>query len=111
MDATNTRRRLELEGYLDLGMWDEVQSLIEEFIAAAPEHPVVLGVLATFGVGVEFVGHAAPVPEPCRLPVASVADALQQEEGSSRATATATPAPTPSAATAARRESPVPHPL
>ena len=106
MDANN-RRRLELEGYLDLEMWDEVQLLIEEFIDAAPEHPVVLGVLATFGIGVEFVGHTAnPSLPACRLPVASVTAALTSEEGSSRASVPATPAPS-----VHRTELPVPHSL
>ena len=109
MDANN-RRRLELEGYLDLEMWDEVQTLIEEFIDAAAEHPVVLGVLATFGVGVEFVGdtvHDAPKIA-SRPPVAPVTVALSPEEGISRAV-TATPAIAPSVSS--RTESPVPQSL
>ncbi|WP_093283328.1 hypothetical protein [Verrucomicrobium sp. GAS474] len=87
-------------------MWDEVQLLIEEFVDAIPDNPVVLGVLATFGIGVEFIGdacHDASFPAR-RLPVAHVTAALLPEEGSSRASVTATPAPS-----VLRTESPVPH--
>ncbi len=63
MDAY-TRRRLEIEGYLELGMWEEAQHLLEEFSSGLAERPEILGFLAMLDVAIEFVGFTPPVPTP-----------------------------------------------
>ena len=74
MDAY-TRLRLEIEGYLELGMWDEAQTLLEEFSDRVVNHPEVLGFLAMLDVAIEFVGHrcATPVPQPIPVRVSDLA--------------------------------------
>jgi hypothetical protein len=71
MDAY-TRRRLEIEGYCELGMWTEAQSLLEEFSTGLAERPEILGFLAMLDVAIEFVGFQQPVPaqalEPALIP-------------------------------------------
>ncbi len=69
MDAY-TRLRLEIEGYLELEMWDDAQTLLEEFSDRVVNHPEVLGFLAMLGVAIEFVGHtSADRPKPALVPV------------------------------------------
>jgi len=74
MDAY-TRLRLEIEGYLELGMWDDAQALLEEFADRVVNHPEVLGFLAMLDVAIEFVGHtgAAPALQPVPVRVAELA--------------------------------------
>ncbi len=55
MDAT-TRRRLEIEGYWDLGMWGEAQELLEEWSDEIPESPEVIAYMVMLGVAVDFSG-------------------------------------------------------
>ncbi len=53
MDA-NTRRRLEIEGYWELGMWDEAQEHLETLSDEIPDRPEVIAYLVMLGVAVEF---------------------------------------------------------
>ena len=75
MDAY-TRLRLEIEGYLELEMWDEAQTLLEEFSDQVATTPEVLGFLAMLDVAIEFVGHtSADRPRPVPVPALALAHA------------------------------------
>jgi hypothetical protein len=63
MDA-NTRRRLEIEGYRELGMWGEAQELLETWSDEIPDRPETIAFLVMLGVSVEFGG-------PARIPARS----------------------------------------
>ncbi|MDE1170030.1 MAG: hypothetical protein PW734_02290 [Verrucomicrobium sp.] len=58
MDAL-TRLYWEIEGYRDLGMWEEFQGLLESLFSDVPEQPQLLGILVTLGVAVEFAGRGS----------------------------------------------------
>ena len=61
MDA-NTRKYLEIEGYRELGLWQEATQLLEALVDEIPGNPPVLGYLATLGVAVEFGGFSKKIP-------------------------------------------------
>jgi hypothetical protein len=63
MDAF-TRCRLEIEGYRELGLWDEAQEILESFCEGLAERPDILGFLSMLDVAIEFTGYSAPVAAP-----------------------------------------------
>ena len=57
MDAAsrhNTRRTFEIMGYRDLGMWEEAQTMLEEFADDIVEHPEILAFMTSLDVAIQF---------------------------------------------------------
>ncbi len=67
MDAAsrqNTRRTFEIMGYRDLGMWEEAQTLLEEFADDIVEHPEILAFMTSLEVAIHFEAPKTRKPIP-----------------------------------------------